>query len=191
MPGSSHASTRLPCCLSRHCAVRLALEDQQRFFCISLMDLYHSLPVSLNHWTFRFRKEDLGSQRALVWPGTKSNCRHEDFQSCYSTGTMCVWPEWVMYQSQMDGPAGSSIEKANHGMKGCAEGGSTSGRRVIRARGGKRNEVSSEDKSLNKSKEKVLCIISKSFHWLAAPVGHEQKRPLNHYRASEGGSPCQ
>jgi len=68
-----------------------------------------------------------------------------------------------MYQSQMDGPAGSSIEKANHGMKGCAEGGSTSGRRVIRARGGKRNEVSSEDKSLNKSKEKYYALSQKVF----------------------------
>jgi len=23
-----------------------------------------------------------------VWPGTESNCRHEDFQSSYRTGTM-------------------------------------------------------------------------------------------------------
>ena len=159
---STNVTTLCPC-LSCQRFTRRHESDQLRFFCISLMDLYHSLPVSLNHWTFRFRKEDLGSQRALVWPGTKSNCRHEDFQSCYSTGTMCVWPQWVMYQSPMDGPAGSSIEKANHGMKGCAEGGSTSGRRVIRARGGKRNEVSSEDKSLNKSKEKYYALSQKVF----------------------------
>src|SRR4029453_18733564 len=31
----------------------------------------------------------LNAEEGKMWPGTESNCRHEDFQSCCRSGTMC------------------------------------------------------------------------------------------------------
>ena len=51
-----------------------------------------SLSRSSKKFSLRGR-ERLASRRVLegfgVWPGTESNCRHEDFQSSYGTETMC------------------------------------------------------------------------------------------------------
>jgi hypothetical protein len=47
-----------------------------------------------------FNQELYFLKRREVWPGTESNCRHEDFQSSVSTETMChYWSLFVSIQA--------------------------------------------------------------------------------------------